>query len=317
MHYDAKGNELRFDHLTGHALGRCAFMGYRAPAQTVPRPAFMESWSLQPSAELDDGAREIRVDLGLRGFVTGLWMAPSGTLYAVDFDGRLYVQRPDGAARSWETQDWGRLVELHGIAGLAEDCAFVWGRDANQPRMWELFEGRFVNMTAPPSRLTCVAGAHAQCVYAAGPAGYLARWDGAEWHRIAIRSMRPATALHVVDEDEIWLTTDMGKLFEGSRHGWGLRAEMEVPLCGVRRWRGELFVAAKDHGLWKLDGRSSRFAPVDLMLPAIGFAGDEDTLLVLTEDYLAVTHDGVEFEVVAREALAQLRGYEPPLWSDE
>ena len=40
--------------------------------------------------------------------------------------------------------------------------------------------------------------------------------------------MRPATALHVVGEDEIWLTTDMGKLFEGSRHGWGLRAQIEA-----------------------------------------------------------------------------------------
>lgn len=317
MHYDMRGTEFRFDHVTGTRPGRCAFVGYRSPARSVPQPARMESWSLQPAAELDHGARAIDVDLGLQGFVTGLWMAPSSTLYAVDFDGRLHVQRSEGegGVRSWETQDWGGMVELHGIVGLAEDCAFVWGRDAEQPRMWELFEGRFVNMTAPPSRITCVGGVRADCLYAAGPAGYLAQWDGVDWRQIAIRSMRPATALSVVSEDEMWLTTDMGKLFEGSRHGWGLRAEMEAPLCDVRRWRGEVFVAAKEHGLWKLDGRTNRFAPVELMLPAIGFAGDEETLLVLTEDYLAVSKDGAHFDILAREALAQLRDGEPPLWS--
>ncbi len=314
MRFDSLGTELRFDHLTGMRPGACAFVGYRMPAGSAPQPARMESWVLRPSADLERGEPMVDVGLGVQGFVTGLYRTPSGVVYAVDFDGRLYVQRPDGEAAAWQTQDWGGMVELHGVWGLSDDHVFVWGRDAHGPRFWELFEGHFVNMSAPPSPLTCVAGARPDCLYAAGPAGYLGHWNGLEWRRIPIRSMRTATALHAVGEDEIWLTTDMGKLFEGSRHGWGLRAELDAPLCDVRRWRGELYVAARSLGLWRLEGRSNRLVPVDLMLPAIGLAGDEGALLVLTDEALAVTYDGQRFDTLAHGTLLSLRGGARPLW---
>ena len=317
MHFDQRGTEYRFDHLSGQSLSECAFAAYRSVPRIVPDPTRMESWVVQPSGDSGWHGRKLDLDLGVVGFVTGVYRAPAGTLYVSDLHGRMYVQRvsSETGVRSWTMQQWGEMVELHGIVGLGDELVYVWGRDADQFRMWELFEGRFVNMTAPPQRVTCMHGTGPECLYAAGPAGFLSRWDGESWRRLVIRSARPATSLHVVDNNEIWLTTDMGKLFEGSRHGWGLRAEVEVPLCASFRWRDDLYVAAKEHGLWKLKGKSCELEPVDLQLPAIGFAGCDEELLVLTEEYLARSTDGCDFRIVAREALRKHRGSSRPLWS--
>jgi len=316
MHFDDLGTEFRFDQLTGTSVDRCAWVGYRALPFAAHDPTRMESWVVLPSETFaPEGARLVGLELGVPGFLTGLWYAPSGRLFASDFHGRIYVREIDERALpSWRVEDWGELVELHGVWGLDDHHVYVWGRDAYGPRMWQTFEGRFVGMQAPPGPTTFVRGCSPECLYAAGAGGALAHWNGHGWRPVPIQSVRPATGLCVVSEDEIWLTTDMGKLFEGTSHGWALRAELDGPLCDVMRWRGQLLLAAKDRGLLQLDEPTNGISPVDLMLPAIGLAGDTDTLLALTEDYLAVSKDGRKFEVLCREVALEHRENEAPLW---
>lgn len=317
MHYDRLGTEFRFDHLTGTAPQRCAFVGYRREPLTVVNPFRMESWVVLPGDSVAAGGqRAVSLELGRRGHISGLWHGPSGDLYATELHGRVHVRRTDqeSGTRTWQLQDWGPSVELHGVWGLDEQTVFVWGRDAHQYRLWCLFEGRFVAMPAPRTPITVLRGCSQRCLYAAGSGGSLFRWDGIGWRSVAIRSMRPATGLVVVNEDEIWLTTDMGKLFEGTSHGWAQRAQVKGPLCDVMRWRGRLLLAGAEQGLLELVGLGHRILPVATRYPVIGLAGDDSLLLALTEDCLLASIDGQEFSEECREVVQAQRGGKQPFW---
>ncbi len=259
--------------------------------------------------------RSIHLDLGLQGYITGVWFSPTGATYVVTFDGTLYTRGPaeEAAYGGWRRVDFGREVELHGIWGIDDNDVYVWGRDAWRPLMWHLSRGAITAMPAPPGRTTIVRGLGPELLYAAGDGGFVARWDGSTWARIRLPLSRPVTGLYVGNIDDVWLTTDNGKLFEGTSHGWALRLQLDAPLYDVGRWRGAVWVAAGRRGLFRLVDRRDELAPVapDIGAIALDTRGD---LLALSEDCLASSSDGSEFTVTCRDVLLQEREAEAPLW---
>jgi hypothetical protein len=125
--------------------------------------------------------------------------------------------------------------------------------------------------------------------------------------------VRNASGLFVGDADDLWLTTDNGKLFEGTSHGWALRTQLDAPLYDVARWRGTLYVAAGPRGLLRLVDRSNELAPAALDVAATCLESRGD-LLALTPSYLASTSDGSSFQVACRDAVALPRGASRPRW---
>ncbi|MBZ0119881.1 MAG: hypothetical protein K8H88_23030 [Sandaracinaceae bacterium] len=313
MDLDRWGTGYLYDQITGPALGRCAFLGYRVEAGARVDPTRTESFALLPEAEATDGLRTVLVELGVKGLLTGLWWSPSDRVFATDLHGRVYVRHTDtGGALAWSVIDLGADVEVHGVWGVDDQRVFVWGRDATRSRMWFLHGTELRPMAACPGDVTLVRGTKS-CLYAAGAQGLVAKWAGDCWERCRVRTLRPITGLCVVDEDELWATTDNGKLFEGTSHGWALRAQYDAPLCDVARWNDRLYVAAKDRGLLELIEGSDRFRVVSTELAPLALEARE-MLLALGEDTLAASWDGKRFEITCR---AVLRGHcerQPPVW---
>ncbi len=316
MRFDAHATEYSFDSVSGFGVERCVFLAYRRPAEHIVDPGRMESWLVRPSEDATvNGDRTIHMDLGLHGYATGAWLSPTGVTYVVTFDGALYVRAPgdDGAPGGWHRTDFGRDVELHGVWGIDDRDLYIWGRDTWRPLMWHLGRGAITAMPAPPGRTTIVRGVGPELLYAAGDGGFLARWDGSSWERMRLSLSRPVTGLCVADVDDLWITTDNGKLFEGTSHGWALRLQLDAPLYDVGRWRGALWIAGGRRGLFRLVDRRDELEPVapDVGAVAIETRGD---LLVLADDCLTVSSDGSDFRITCRDVLLAEREAEAPSW---
>lgn len=312
MHYDEHGTAYSFDSITGGQLDGCAFLAFRREPESRLTPWEMESWIVLPSDSFAlTGERLIALELGVHGFLTGAWYAPSGVVYATEFDGRLYMRDPSG--RGWRASDFGADVQLHGVWGLDDRQVYVWGRNAWGPCLWRLAENQFEAMPTPPGFITTLRGTAPENLYAAGRRGLLARWDGGRWLRIRLRLLRDVTGMSVDGVDDLWVTTDNGKLFEGTRHGWALRAHFDGPLFDVARWRGELWVAAGNRGVFTLEGRTNALVPRAPDVPAVALSSGAE-LLVLGEDALAVSRDGSEFRSTSRHVLRSHCQDKRPRW---
>jgi hypothetical protein len=316
MRYDDHATEYVFDSISGFGLGRCAFLGYRRAAEALLDPRRMESWVVEPSAETsENGDRRVRLDLGLRAYLSSLWYSPMGATYTTASEGKLHMRRPmeEEGFGPWSPLDFGADVELHGVWGLDDQDVYVWGRDAWRPLMWHVGRNGVSAMPAPPGRTTSVRGLGPELLYAAGDHGFVARWNGSQWRRVNLPTSRPITGLFIGDADDLWLTTANGKLFEGTSHGWAVRLQFDGPLYDVARWRGAVWVAAGRRGLFRLVDRADRLEPAALDVSAISLETRGD-LLALAEDYLAFSTDGCAFEISCRDVLTVARRGEEPLW---
>lgn len=315
MQPDDFGTVYRYDSISGLALGRCAFLAYRTEPEIGLDPRRMESWVVLPSDNFtEDGERLIAVELGITGFLTGLFYTESDTVYASEMHGRLYVRRQDGGRPRWTVTDAGDKVELHGVWGLSDELIYVWGRDAWRPRLWVLNGGQLVAMPAPPARTTIIRGLRHDMLFAAGPHGFLARWDGSTWRRVRLSTLRNVTGLALVDDDTYWLTTDNGKLFEGSSHGWAVRAEHEGPLYDVASCAGGVWLAAGLMGLLKLQGTANKLAVVASSPSPIGLMGGTELLALSPQHLATLSPPSMVSGRLCRNALRELRAAMKPSW---
>ncbi|RZO60829.1 MAG: hypothetical protein EVA89_12720 [Sandaracinaceae bacterium] len=313
MHFDDRGTVYSFDAVTGGRLEGSAFLAYRYEPDTRVTPWRMESWVVLPSDNTSlTGERLISLELGIHGYLTRVWRAPGGSVFASDFDGRLYVRDPLG--RGWRATNLGPDVQLHGVWGVSDDRYYVWGRGAWGPFIWAAVDGQFQQMPAPPGYITTLRGTSPDLLYAAGRRGLLAKWDGERWTKIELHVLRDLTGLSAGEPNDLWATTESGKLFEGTQHGWALRAQFDGPLFDVVRWAGDVWVAAGRRGLLKLRGKTNMFESRAPDVAAISLSPGAD-LLAVGEDSLAVSRDGVEFQIVCRHALRSHRQGRPPRWA--
>jgi hypothetical protein len=310
MRFDEHGSEYGYDAISGYAIENCAFAAYRTIAEGLIDPARMESWIVRPSERGAPFARQVELELGLHGYITGLWFSPAGAVYATDLRGRLHVCAPE---QGWKWIDLGRDVELHGVWGFDDRDLYLWGRSTGRAAMWRLSGAGLEAMPAPDGRITIVRGVSSELLYAAGDRGLLARWNGRSWTRLRLPTVCNASGLFASDPDDLWLTTDNGKLFEGTSHGWALRARYDAPLYDVARWRGTLYVAAGPRGLLKLADRTDVLESAALEIEAICLESRGD-LLALTPRYLASSSEGTSFRIVCRDALALARSAKRPHW---
>lgn len=318
MHHDDHGTEYSFDSISGLSLDACAFLAYRREPRERPRPSRMESWIVEPSAsDSIEGERMVSLELGLDGFLTGLWCSTGGNVYATDFHGRLFVHyyAAGDPIRRWSRFDAGEDVELHHVFGLDDQHVYVLGRDAFRRRMWTLTGDGLVPMPAPGGRATLLRGLAHDLLYAAGDRGFLAQWNGRRWRTIRLPLERSVTGLSVTDPDELWLTADNGKLFEGTSHGWALRTQLDGPLYDVASWRGDVFLAAGPRGLLKL-GRTTRdLETVNTSIAPVGLDA-RGKLLALTRGALVSMTDDLEPTVTCRQVLRAARGEHTPRWRE-
>jgi hypothetical protein len=80
-----------------------------------------------------------------------------------------------------------------------------------------------------------------------------------------------------------------------------------VPLLGVVKWKGEVWVAAGPQGLLKRKGVSNVFEQLpDMQKPAFSLDARED-LLICTGEKIGTTKDGVKFSATATNSLEKMR----------
>ena len=142
----------------------------------------------------------------------------------------------------------------------------------------------------------------------------LARWDGSRWSRLPLGVQRPITGLSVSSPETIsWLTTESGKLFEGTSHGWAERTRFGAPLYDVALWGGDVSLAGAHFGVLRLVPRLTRIEVGASEVEAVALDARGD-LLALAISYVAASSDGSSFHVAARDALAGFRSEVAPAW---
>lgn len=304
---DGFATEYVNDRVVGGSLDRCAFLSFRRPSNEVLCPWRMESCVVQP---LGDGAE---LSLGPAGLLTGLWASPAGRLYATRYPDELYTRQPGES--SWHRLAFGAHLELLGVGGTSDETLFVWGRDVDRPRMWRLRNRGFEEVPSPGNGVRFVTGVDAERAFVAGEGGMLSRWTQDEWLPLEVGVRHAYTCLHQAGGDELWATTEYGKLVEITGEGACLRSRLDAPLYSVCRWNGALWVAAGPRGLFRLDEPGRELVPEDPSTAAIGLSGGED-LLVLTEDAVEVrTSSGSS--TLCEAAFLHARASVAPWWTEE
>ena len=312
------GGELRtWNYLvSGFSCVECAVTTKRYDDLVGFKAGYGECWIVSVRPDGDEGYA-FHLQRGFDRYVSGLWVSPGGTCFATR--AKAVMRNPrffeDDASTSWVDDPFEEIMQ--GVIGLTEDWVMAWGSPGATGCVVYRFDGRrWQAVDSPDFFVMNMHAAAPSLVYAVGDHGEVARFDGSRWIRVPSSSAEPLTSVFVVSRDEIYAVGAWGGVYEGSAHGWEHVAQVPDDAAGgapvlaaVAWWKGELWVGAGIHGLWRRDGRSPRMIQVDPDLRAVAFDARE-RLLMATEHDVTETRDGVRFERAAVDMVAEARGDE-------
>jgi hypothetical protein len=117
----------------------------------------------------------------------------------------------------------------------------------------------------------------------------------------------------VAGPDEMYAVGHGESLWEGSASGWGKVADGPGPLFGVAKFAGEVWVGAKNLGLFKRVRNTLESVNPDIhavMMEA------RNVLLITCQDQIAATADGKTFATKAKGSMERMRDAKPPLFAE-
>lgn len=305
----------RYTAASGTDVCDCLILGQRYDEVAGFHAHRSESWVCHTEPDGDGGfafVTDSRVDTHL----TGAWRSPRGQCFVTG--AQLFYHpdiRDDPDGLRWAYLDLPPYVAAGGVWGLDDDHVFVWGGEwEGAQRMYRWRDGALDEMAAPRFEVSALHGVAPDCLYAVGAGGCIARWDGHAWHDASSPVSRHLTGVFVASPDEVWAVGDDGHVLEGSRNGWGIVAqgprlpETDIPLSlyDVCKWKGELWVAAGDAGLWRRKGVTRELECVKPKLLAVRFDA-RGPLLLCERRRVTSTEDGENFLSAAEGALEDFR----------
>lgn len=289
---------------SGTSKGDSAVLGFRFPDARGFEPDAGESYVIQ------NAGHEAHTLRGIAGWFTGLWRSETGKIYACEADYRIHRKASaDPQDPTWHEHR--APCVLGGIWGLADDLVFAWGGLGAREALLR-WDGKSWEAIEPPGGpILGMHGSAPDLIYAVGPRGFIARWDGSRWSTIPSPTRTTLSSVCVVSEDEMYACGNGRRLLEGSIHGWSEVLDAPAQLSSVAKWKGEVWIAAPDLGLLKLEGNRLATVKASLRPSRLDARG---TLLCSGSDMTADTRDGTTFEAFSLAAFKASAAGRPPLW---
>ncbi len=303
---------------SGRSNGDCVMLGRRFRDDLGPRAEQRDFWILV-NEPVSENEWMTYAFWSFRSFVTGIWRAPSGKVYATDADlGGFYLFHDIK-----DLQRGAEHVKLHDVApegvwGLADDCIFVWGTrvDERRQKTYPVFKydgTQWRELPPLPCPTNRIHGVSEDVIYASGWHGMVAKWDGSAWQRISVPTSTIVTDIYVDSGDEIYAVTNDGVLLEGSASDWGVGGSNPLgatPFSSVAKFRGEVYIGANDVGLMK---RASAGGAVEEFKPKLGAVHIEarDNLIITCDNRVAGSLDGSRFFSIGTGKFAELTANKP------
>ena len=309
---DDFGTVLFHSDVSGFSAKSCVVLGHRHEYEKAMLPAEMESWVIWLTKDSAESGR-VEFPFGCVGWLSGIWLAPGGMLYVCDLKGSIYAlplqtcrEQPWKPAASFPKGTY-----LHGLWGLQDDHVLCWATDKQGAFLLRGSGANWERSSCPEMEVILVRGTSPDSLVAAGNYGDLFCWNGKTWTDVTWER-ESISGLHVVDEGRFWLTTESGKLFEGSPAGLERRAELvSGGLQDVTLWHGDIWVAGGDWGLMRLEGGT--LVTVKDNIPATRFDARGD-LMMCCPSMIASTQDGAAWRGDLMGDFARMRGAIAPDW---
>jgi hypothetical protein len=292
---------------SGPAHNRCCFLGQRYEADRGYKPNEAECWVLS-TEPLANGQIQQWTHFGTTGWLTQLWRSPKGVVFVSSMtDSKVLVSR-DLKASAFDHVKLG--TPLNGVWGLDEDFVLTWGATWDGKRRLHRFDGKsWKEMPTPDFDIRAIHGLSPDFLYAVGVGGGIAKWDGHTWKRFPAPTDEVLNSVFVVTEDEAYATGGQGILLEGSASGWGKIGQCPqkgLPLLAVAKWKGELYVAGGQLGLFRRKGKTNILDCIKPNITANSFDAREN-LVMACGDFIAQTPDGQNYRLAARGFLLNQR----------
>jgi len=293
-----------FVRASGASVDDCSFVAHRyREADGCFKPAQGESFV----CSVTEG--RARVEFGGPGWITGLWRAPGGTLYACDAAGRVFVRA--GLYGPWQHVDLpGTLL---GVWGLDAAQVWVWGTRGEHGVMYR-FDGAGWAEVESPGHVVALHGTERDLLFAVGHQGLIARWNGVAWQRMASPVCETLHGVFAVSKEEAFAVGPSGVCLDGSEHGWMLRERRDHLLYCVAAFRGGVYAGAPcPEGLLSR-GPAGTLETVDHELSP--YQIDARGALLLANPYVLTSSTDAKqwarFEVAAFEGLVAGRPFAAP-----
>jgi hypothetical protein len=223
-----------FTRASGDRASDCAFIVQRYPeADGCFRPGRGESWV----CVVRDG--RMRLEMGGACWLTGLWRSPAGTLHVSDCAGQMHTLAP-GETRWNSTALPGALL---GVWGLDDRTVWAWGTRGDAPVLYR-FDGAWWRDAPTPGTIVAMHGLDPSLVMAVGRDGLIARWNGADWHRLGSPVTEVLHGVCVVSEEAMYAVGPEGVFLEGSVWGWAVRTRRDHLLYSVGAHGGRVYVGS-------------------------------------------------------------------------
>lgn len=293
--------------VSGPKARRCVFLAMRYDAGSGYRPGDGETWIAGNDLTVDFEGCSMVMN-GTAAWYTRVWSTLSGYIFVTRHDGWV-IRNPDIFApdpfSAWEN-DHIEGYTLMGVFGIDESSVFVWGHDpmasddifpASEVFRWE---GRGWNpMGGPGFHIITMHGTAPDDLWAGGPQGALAHWDGRRWTRVPSGDAALINSIWAAAPDEIYATTTSGKVLEGSRKGAQPigaipGADMPADVQCVAKWNDQLWVGAGRLGLLRRKGKSRKFESVKPNIDCVAMDA-RDELVMCCEGMIAGTPNGTDF----------------------
>ncbi|MFY1829224.1 hypothetical protein ACN47A_25120 [Myxococcus fulvus] len=295
---------------SGLTLDASSFLGQRYDEERGFKPFESECWVMRLWPK-EGGGLNTSTHLGSTGWLTGLWRSPEGAVFVSSGTDEKVLFHPDMQGdpdRKFENMELD--VSPNGVWGLDGRFVLAWGSTFEGTHHVYRYDGKaWKELPAPDFEVRAMHGLAPDFILAVGTGGGAARWDGHAWKRIPMPTDEVLNSIFVAGEDEFYATGGSGSLLEGSTHGWGRIAESPVrgmPLFGVAKWKGELWVAAGQFGLFKRVDTQNRIECIKPNLWSVDIDARQD-LIISCRDFIATTVDGKNFIAGGRDMLTKLR----------
>lgn len=288
----------------GTSLADCHFVAGRWDEHKGWDVDMSESWVAQRVGG------ELHVLRSEVAWYTDLWRSPSGLLFVADADQYVHINRSiDPRQPVWESHPIPAV--LTGVWGLDDSLVFAWG-SIGQDRLMFRWDGHRWDQVESPGHVVAMHGVSRDLVYAVGPEGLVAHYDGGPWSVLAPPTQSVLCCVLVVSANEIYVAGHSGELFEGSAHGFSGGIAGTGGLYDLARWRGSVWGARRSAGLVRLDGAKLVECEDELLRPARLDANER--LLVTCENLLAESSDGETFDAWWIDEVMAAIDHVRPMW---
>jgi hypothetical protein len=182
-------------------------------------------------------------------WLADLWRMPDGRLYAAGQGGGVHSY----FGGRWDVTQTPESSMLSCIWGLSEEALYATADGAilrREGNVWRYFT------KGHGAYLDYIRGSSQNDLYAVGRAGLLLHFDGLSWQRVQPPTNADLNAVCVVDPARVYIVGDHGVVLVGAKNSWSIVHAGEVDLVDVGVYQGNLYIAASDSGLLRLEGHN-------------------------------------------------------------